>query len=428
MRDLLANGWKVCARLCLCTAASCGAAEASNGLNLIGFGTESAMMGGADVAVARDTTALNTNPAGLSQLARPLLDAYTATAYSLDVGHRDALGNDLEVSNRFIPLGGGGYARPFAHGLTVGVGMFAQGGAGNVFKSVQTGFGTTDELSALFGILKLSAGAAWQATETLAVGASVAAIYSRVDQKIFPDTSIATPTPFFGLQLKGVDGVNGSIKIGMLYTPSARWTFGASFTPKAPLTMDGGRAVVNMTALGLGNVTYRDVRVEGFALPREIAVGVALHATERMLIAMKIDRLEWSDALVVSSLRLSGPDHPAAPDVIASSSELRWRNQTVFAIGAAYTMNDGTTVRAGFNYGHNPAPAHTMSPLLASIGECHFTAGASHRFSGGWEIGAGVEFLPTARVHYSNPGAPLGVDAEERTSYVALHTMLSRRW
>ena len=44
------------------------AAMATNGLNLIGFGTESVAMGGADTAVARDTSALNTNPAGLGQL------------------------------------------------------------------------------------------------------------------------------------------------------------------------------------------------------------------------------------------------------------------------------------------------------------------------------------------------------------------------
>ena len=37
------------------------AAVATNGLNQIGFGTESVGMGGADIAVARDTSALNTN-------------------------------------------------------------------------------------------------------------------------------------------------------------------------------------------------------------------------------------------------------------------------------------------------------------------------------------------------------------------------------
>ncbi|MEP7207344.1 MAG: hypothetical protein ABI920_10430 [Casimicrobiaceae bacterium] len=95
-----------------------GSAVGSNGLDLIGFGTESSMMGGADVAVARDTTALNTNPAGLSQLTQPAFDAYNAAAFALDVGHRDALGNDVSVSNRIIGLGGGGYARPLVEGVT----------------------------------------------------------------------------------------------------------------------------------------------------------------------------------------------------------------------------------------------------------------------------------------------------------------------
>lgn len=51
-----------------------GQALAANGLNPIGFGAESVGMGGADLAVARDTTAMNTNPAGLAQLPGGRLD------------------------------------------------------------------------------------------------------------------------------------------------------------------------------------------------------------------------------------------------------------------------------------------------------------------------------------------------------------------
>lgn len=43
-------------------------AFATNGINLIGFGAESTLMAGADIAVARDTSALNTNPVGLTQI------------------------------------------------------------------------------------------------------------------------------------------------------------------------------------------------------------------------------------------------------------------------------------------------------------------------------------------------------------------------
>lgn len=128
------------------------AAAATNGLNLIGFGTESVAMGGADTAVARDTSALNTNPAGLGQLARPALDAYMAAAFALDVGHSDSLGNDRSVDNKVVPVGGFGVSRPYAGGkLVAAVGFFAQGGAGAVYKGLRTAFGSTDELSAQVG-------------------------------------------------------------------------------------------------------------------------------------------------------------------------------------------------------------------------------------------------------------------------------------
>jgi long-chain fatty acid transport protein len=401
---------------------------ASNGLNLIGFGTESVMMGGADVAVARDTTALNTNPAGLAQLKRPALDVYSATAYSLDVGHSDPL-NDVQVSNHFISLGGFGYSRPLGAGdITAGFGMFVQGGAGNKFDSVNTGFGNTDELSALFGILKFSVGAAWQVTEELALGASVAAIYSRVEQRVFPNTSVIAPVPFFGLQLKGVDGINPGIRVGAQYKLNERLVLGASFAPKARLTMDGGSAVVNMTAAGLGVVNYSNVRLSGLALPNEVAVGAAWQATDRTLLSLKLEWLNWADALKTSTLTLSAPSNPGAPSVIVSQAALDWTNQTVIAVGVAHRLDDRTTLRAGFNYGANPIPAQTTSPLLAAIGEQHYTAGASRRYDGGWELGGGLEYLPSARVNYSNPQAPLGVNAQERNKYIAAHVMLSRRW
>jgi long-chain fatty acid transport protein len=402
--------------------------DAGNGLNLIGFGTESTMMGGADVAVSRDTTALNTNPAGLARLQRPAFDVYAASAYALDVGHRDPL-NDVNVSNQFISLGGFGYSRPLGVGdVTVGLGTFVQGGAGNKFNSVNTGFGNNDELSALFGILKFSAGAAWQATEKLALGASVAAIYSRVEQRVFPNTSVVAPAPFFGLQLRGVDGINPGFRFGAQYKFDERWLLGATFAPKAKLTMDGGSAVVNMNAAGMGLVTYRDVRISGLALPREVAVGASWQATDRTLLAVKLEWLNWADALKTSTLTLSSPDQAGAPPVIVSPAALDWKNQTVIAFGIAHKLDDRTTLRAGFNYGANPMPVQTTSTLLAAIAEKHITAGISHRFDGGWEFGGGLEYQPGVRVSYSNPQAPLGVGAEERNNYIAAHAMLSRRW
>ena len=69
-------------------------AHATNGINLIGFGAESTLMGGADIAVARDTSALNTNPAGLTQINGQVMDVFAYMLRTTDLVHKDSNGNE----------------------------------------------------------------------------------------------------------------------------------------------------------------------------------------------------------------------------------------------------------------------------------------------------------------------------------------------
>ena len=108
---------------------------ATNGINLIGFGTESTLMGGADIAVARDTSAFNTNPAGLTQIHGQAFDSFASTLRTFDLSHQDSFGNDKHADNKYTFLGGGGYAISLESlPCTAGSGLFSQGGAGGVFK------------------------------------------------------------------------------------------------------------------------------------------------------------------------------------------------------------------------------------------------------------------------------------------------------
>ena len=194
---------------------------AGNGLNLIGFGAESVGMGGADIALARDTSALNTNPAGLAQLKRTAFDGYVAAAHSLDVGHSDSLGNDRRVDNSIVPVAGLGLSAPAAGGaLAWGIGFFAQGGAGAVYKSLRTPFGTTDELSALIGVARITPGLAWHATDELSFGVALPLNVIIAKQRVFPATSVFNannPTQsFFGLKLDGAIGARVGMKLGVM--------------------------------------------------------------------------------------------------------------------------------------------------------------------------------------------------------------------
>lgn len=406
---------------------------ANNGLTLIGTGAESVAMGGADVAVARDTTALSTNPAGLSQLRGWGFDGFLAAAYALDVAHADQFGNNSIVDSRIIPIAGFGIAKPLDNtGLTFGLGLFAQAGAGNVYNHLITPFGGTDALSARFGVLKVVPGFAWQATDELATGVAVNIYYASYRQRTFPSVSAYDPAypsrSFFGSELGNASTTRVGAKVGALYKPVSAISLGVTYSPRVNLPFDNGELKANFSALGLGSVTYRNAQLRGLALPEEVAMGIAWRPTPRWLLAVDLMWSNYSRALRTQALTAANPDNPAAPPTVTNTAALDWHNQTVIATGVAYSPDEATRVYGGVSFGRNPVPATTLSPLLAAIGELHLTTGVARQLDNHWQVSGALEYLVPTGVVYYNPQLPFGPGAQERVSYVALTVMLSRRW
>ena len=407
--------------------------SASNGLTLIGTGAESVAMGGADVAVARDTTALSTNPAGLSQLPGWAHDGFVGAAFATDVAHADQFGNDQNVANWVVPVGGAGVSKRIdGHDVTLGIGMFAQAGAGSIYNDLTTPFGGKDTLRAQFGVVKVTPGLAWRLFESLSLGVALNAHYSSLKQRIFPNTSVADAAnpahSFFGTSIDNASSVRIGGKFGALFKPTSDLSLGLTYAPEVKIPFDNGKLSANLTALGLGMVTYREIHLTGFALPKEIAAGIAWQASAQALLAFDLMWSNYSHALKSQSLRASNPDNPAAPPTIASTAPLDWHDQTVFAGGLAYALDDATRVYGGVNYGRNPIPSETLNPLLASIGEWHLTSGFACHIGDLWSLSAALEYLVPKKVTYDNPNLPFGPGAQERNSYLGVTIMLSRRW
>lgn len=409
------------------------AASANNGLLFIGFGSESLNMGGADIAVARDTTALNTNPAGLAQLGRPTLDHYATLTRASGVRHRDALGNDVEVANEYTPTLGLGYARRVEGSrLTWGTGFFVQGGAGNKFENLATAAGTRDELSARLAIFKLGPGLAYDASDRLRVGASIALVVGTLEQKLFPNTSLVAPAPFFGVDVGDLRATGVNARFGLQYAASDRLTLAAVFSPKTELDFKDGRLRSNQSAAGFGIVTYDNARIEGFALPNEASVGAAWKAAGgRLLLSVKLAWLNWNDALDRQTLTASEPTGPAAAPSLRRESPLDWKDQHVLALGAAYTTAGRSTLYAGVNFANNPVPPGTLTPVLSpAIARRHLTGGFAHPLGSGYTISAGALYVFREKVSYTNPALQplLGANSEEQIRYLGVNLMLSKAW
>jgi long-chain fatty acid transport protein len=408
-----------------------GPAHAGNGLNMIGFGAESIGMGGADLAVARDTSAMNTNPAGLAQIPGRRMDMSGAVLYALSVNHSDRLGNDADTSNPWILFGSGGYAHRWGESpVVLGIGFFAQGGAGNVYENLMTPFGNRDELSSQFRIAKLTPSAAYRVSDALFLGASLQVVYSAIEQKVFPNTSYVDPTDpsnaFFGIDAQDMDGIGVGAKIGILYRVSQRFAVGAAYTTRIRLPLENGEVTADMEAAGLGKVTYRDAEIEGLELPQELGIGIAVRPVDSLLLALDVSWLDWSDSIRTTTLRATDPDTPGAPPVLTSSSSLNWRDQYVIAFGLAYDATERTVLRAGYNYGRNPIPDETLSPILATFSERSITAGVGYQISREWRIDTAVEYALPGEETYYNPQLPFGPGTRETGEVIGFHFMLSK--
>jgi len=404
-------------------------AVATNGLNQIGFGTESVGMGGADIAVARDTSALNTNPAGLTRIDGALVDMNIAVAYTGNIRHSDGFGNNESNSNKYPVLGSVGYVRQLSGlPITAGIGLFAQGGTGNKFNNLNTAFGTRDDLSIRFRIARITPGLAWQVNDSLSLGASLVGTYADLEQEVFPNTSFAgPPAPFFGFKLTDMNDFSAGIKLGLMYKPNNRVTLGAAYNNKVKLELEG-RMQMDMSALGLGKVTYRDAVAKNIDQPREFGIGTAVQATDRLLVALEFNWIDWSDAVTTGIISGSNPDDPAAPPNVVNAIDNNWRDQYVIAAGATYKWNDRTLLRAGYNYGRNPIPNEHLNPLLNTIAEHHLTLGFGHDLDNVWRIDGAVEWDIRNEETYTNPQLPFGNNAGAVGELFALHFRISRSW
>lgn len=402
-------------------------AQAGNGINVIGFGAASLAMGGADLAMSGDVAAALNNPAGLARIPGQREFSFSpGLDYIVHLRHQDAFGNDRQGAYRFIPLGGGGYAQKLGNGdLTVGVAFFGVGGAGNEFRDLQTAFGTQDAMRSEFGMIKASPAIAWKAAPGLALGASLNLVYSTFRQDMFPHTSTAA---FPGLRIEEMRGIGAGLRLGALYEVNDRLTVGAAYGPRISVPLKHGQLVANMGAAGLGNVTYSKVRLDGFAQPAQLGIGVAFRPVHRLLVAFDVDRIRWSTALRASTLTASNPDNPAAPPSVTIPSTLAWRDQTVFALGVAFDLDQRTVLRAGYNYGRNPIPPATFNPLLNGSNERTLTLGVGVRLSEAWRFDSAVEWLPRKKLSYDNPQLPFGPGARASVEQLALHAMITRRW
>ena len=378
-------------------------AQATNGMNLEGYGPLGMSMGGASMAYDSGLAAMMNNPATLALTSQ-------GTQLALALHH---LGPDVAVES-VAASGGNSYFMPAVGWgrkdgpLTYGVGMFAQGGMGTEYGTTSPfSMGTGQEVRSELGVGRLIFPVAYEVTPQLALGASLDFVWAMLDVGMVAgrDQVAAMGGPDIGTgNLAAISFSDGSDftgkakgtgwagKLGLTYRATPALTLGAAYHSKTSLsdlrTGDTGAtmALFDGARNPLGSMTGK-MRVLDFQWPETYAAGLAGQATPQLMLAADVRRILWADAMENFRMSFNG---------MVLTMPQNWRNQNVFALGLQYRPNDRLGLRIGYNYGKNPVPDVWLSPLFPATVERHYTAGFDYRVSARGRAAVAVSYAPEA--------------------------------
>jgi long-chain fatty acid transport protein len=430
-------------------------ALALNGPQFIGFSAESTALGGSGHVAVADTSAMNTNPAALSLIQGTRFDV-TAGFIQAFLHHSDIFGNNnVAGQNDVYAIGNLGVATRLASvpGLTIGAGIFTQGGFGSDYRNLATAFGTRDDTSSFFRYLKFAIGLSYEATDKLSFGIAPSVGYSDVSLRLFPGTSVlplpGLPAGFSGFNIRDSCARNGglgplggdcpsdmvfAVKVGAMYRVLPWLTIGATYTSPVSFNHTGGQATLNFSAFGLGTVNY-DARVEGIKWPQQVDVSMAAKPTEQLTVALTTSWVNWGSMNTIE-ITATNPNNALAPSQVNLNIPFNWKDQVVVALGFSYSVlqepswvnKDRLVLRAGYNYSNNPIPKDTLSPLWPLINEHHFTGGLGYRFNQRWAYDFAGMYAPKNSATYTNSSLPFGPNATASISGYSIHNTVSYRF
>lgn len=383
---------------------------ATNGTYLTGYGAETIGRGGANLAISDRSLALNFNPAGIGQLQGNHF-TLNLSVLAPSLIFENAINQPIDSDDRYFPLPAVAYVRGSKDSpWTWGVGFVAQGGQGATFENMNTFFGTRDETFTEIRFMTVTPTLAYNFSDDMALGLALNLGYADASFRFFRDTSFFNPvnpaTSFPGVNMKQAAGFQWNVRGGWWWRPHPRFTVGAIYQTETESNFEDGDLWVNYSAFPfIGQHVKYDAEMDGFTFAAQAGVGFALRPDDRWTLALDIKRYFWDDALDTIIVTGRDPELPLPTpfDVVTLPFIFNWEDQWIYAFGADYRLNDRWTLRGGYNFGDNPVPAGTLTPLFPAIVEDHLTFGFSWLSSAGVTYEFAIEHALENSVTNNNP-------------------------
>ena len=396
------------------------AAQATNGMNMEGYGPISTAMGGASQAFDHGTAALAQNPATLA-----LMGPGSRTDLAIGL-----LGPKVASSMAGMPVAkstGTSYVMP-ALGFVrrsgawiYGIGVFAQGGMGTEYGAdTFLAAGSAQPVRSELGVGRVLLPLVFQVSPDFAVGATLDLMWAGLDMRMAASGAqlgglvtgasgalgAALPSlggaPWARIDFSNSSDFTGAAKstgwagkLGAVYAVSPDLRLGASYHFKSSLKdLKTSASGASLSATG-GFVDSGRITVVDFQWPAIGAVGLAWQASPALQLVADIKSIAWSGVMQDFRLRY---DSAGLGGSVSFSLPQNWKDQTVLNLGMAYALSANTTLRAGLNLGDNPIPDALVHPLFPATEKRHLMLGLGQRLSSAGELHVSLTVAPTSTV------------------------------
>ncbi len=347
-------------------------AHATNVCENIGNGGRAVGRGGVDIGIATDTSAMVSNPAGITQIKGGRVDFgnglfFPWVRFENKDNAFDSSDHGREYEPFFFYLPEWGWVKHTSESpFSWGVGLFAVGGGGSGFQLKNQFFPEGKRVESKLAYIKLTPTVAYQISPKLSAGFALNIYYSPLNLK-----------GLFGpvyLVVDKADAWGGGYAAGLLYQPTDKLKVGIAYTSESMLTdYETDKGYVQIA--GQAMQQYH-AKVVDFQLPQKVGVGISYQFTPKLLVGLDAEWQDYSQAFRKIVIEMEGLPIPPA--------NLEWKDSYHFAIGAEYKITPRFNLRAGYAYtSKSVTPSEGAFPYIPSTtGDAHnLTAGLGYSWN-----------------------------------------------
>lgn len=402
-------------------------AKATVGYQLNDIGQYQLGMSGAVVAAPGDAMTVIPNPAGMAWIrgqgdaAAEIFNPTRSASFGQGTigSHTNIYG--LPALGWMIPVD--------RHQFFLGGGIFGTAGLGvNYLQQPYFVPSPTDsskmipaKLNAYSSIsmMIMALGVAWKPSKNWSIGVALDAADESVG---FQETTAGTMSSGFpfstGMNFsKSANAYGIGATLGVLYKINALVTLAASYRSPiffTPLTWQENSESVPNPITGqisaLGSAGQYSMRLN---YPQQIALGFALHPTQKLLISLEGQWINWRSTL--NTVTIYGP----WTQVGSIEMDTHWKNSWVGSIGLQYVTTPWLTLRTGYSYGSSPISKGGLYPnlLAPAIVTNQVTIGATEKIARHWQMTQGYmhAFKNTMQSTISGTSIPINTSLAENS-------------